>query len=139
MKHLLIAAALAAASATVLAADVDVSISIGQPNFYGRIDIGDAPQPRLIYREPRLIMRVAPRPPIYLHVPPGHAKNWRKHCRKYNACGERVYFVQNGWYNQVYVPHYQNRNRGNDDHDEREDDHHERSDHHRGNDHGRGR
>lgn len=132
MKHLLIAAALAAASATALAADVDVSVSIGQPNFYGRIDIGDAPQPRLLYREPRLIMRVAPRDPIYLHVPPGHAKNWRKHCRQYNACGERVYFVQDGWYNQVYVPHYQNRNRGNDHHDGRGDNHH-------GNGHNRGR
>ena len=29
------------------------------------------------------------RPPIYLHVPPGHAKHWRKYCRQYNACGER--------------------------------------------------
>lgn len=132
MKRLLIAAVLAAASVTALAANVDVSVSIGQPNFYGRIDIGDAPQPRLLYREPRLIMRVAPREPIYLHVPPGHAKNWRKHCRQYNACGERVYFVQDGWYNQVYVPHYQNRNRGNGNHDERRDEHH-------GNGHGRGR
>src|SRR2546425_10235251 len=24
--------------------------------------------------------------PIYLHVPPGHAKHWRKHCHEYNAC-----------------------------------------------------
>ena len=30
--------------------------------------------------------------PIYLHVPPGHAKNWRKHCAHYNACGQPVYF-----------------------------------------------
>lgn len=132
MKRLLIAAALAAVTATALAADVDVSVSIGQPNFYGRIDIGDAPRPRLLYREPRLIMRVAPRDPIYLHVPPGHARNWRKHCRQYNACGERVYFVQNGWYNQVYVPHYQSRNRGNDHHDGR-------GDNHRGNGHNHGR
>jgi hypothetical protein len=34
----------------------------------------------------------------YQQVPPGHARNWRKHCREYNACGERVYFVQNDWY-----------------------------------------
>lgn len=122
MKRLFIAAALAVAAAAVpaLAADVGVSISIGQPGFYGRIDIGDYPQPRLIYREPRVIQRVAVREPIYLHVPPGHAKNWRKHCRQYDACGERVYFVQGDWYNQVYVPRYQERHhdrrdkRGND-------------------------
>ena len=122
MKRLFIAAALAVAAAAVpaLAADVGVSISIGQPGFYGRIDIGDYPQPRLIYREPRVIQRVAVREPIYLHVPPGHAKNWRKHCRQYDACGERVYFVQDDWYNQVYVPRYQERHhdrrdkRGND-------------------------
>ena len=116
MKRLLIAAALTIAAASpALAADVGVSISIGNPGFYGRIDIGDYPQPRLIYHEPRLIQRVAPREPIYLHVPPGHAKNWRKHCGKYDACGERVYFVQDSWYNQVYVPRYQER------HDDRRD------------------
>lgn len=111
MKHLLLAAALAitAASVPALAADVGVSISIGEPGFYGRIDIGDYPQPRLLYREPRLIYRAAAREPIYLHVPPGHARNWRKHCGKYDACGERVYFVQDSWYNQVYVPRYQER------------------------------
>lgn len=111
MKHLLLAVALAIAATSVpaLATDVGVSISIGQPGFYGRIDIGDYPQPRLIYREPRVIYREAVREPIYLHVPPGHAKNWRKHCRQYDACGERVYFVQDTWYNQVYVPRYQER------------------------------
>lgn len=110
MKRLFIAAALTLAAASpTLAADVGVSISIGEPGFYGRIDIGDYPQPRLIYREPRVIYREAARAPIYLHVPPGHAKNWRKHCGKYNACGERVYFVQDSWYNQVYVPRYQER------------------------------
>ena len=123
MKRLLLAAALAiaAASVPVLAADVGVSISIGDPGFYGRIDIGDYPQPRLVYRQPRVIYREAAREPIYLHVPPGHAKNWRKHCRQYNACGERVYFVQDNWYNQVYVPRYQKRH--HDGRDKRGSDH----------------
>lgn len=120
MKRFLIAAALAVTTVPALAADVGVSISIGQPGFYGRIDIGDYPQPRLIYREPRLIQRVAVREPIYLHVPPGHAKNWRKHCHKYDACGEPVYFVQDNWYNQVYVPHYQARHKGYRDKREKE-------------------
>ncbi len=139
MKRLLFAAALAVAASAVpaLAADVGVSISIGQPGFYGRIDIGDYPQPRLLYREPRVIYREAAREPIYLHVPPGHAKNWRKHCRQYDACGERVYFVQDSWYNQVYVPRYQKRHhdrrdeRGNDHRGGKNDRHDDNRDHSR--------
>ena len=130
MKRLLLAAALTVVAAfPALAADVGVSISIGDTGFYGRIDIGDYPQPRLLYREPRIIHWVETREPIYLHVPPGHAKNWRKHCHKYNACGERVYFVQDNWYNQVYVPQYRERhhNRRDDRREERED---KRSDRH---------
>ena len=47
MKHFLIAAALAVVAITTpaLEADVGVSVSIGQPGFYGRIDIGDYPYP----------------------------------------------------------------------------------------------
>lgn len=129
MKRFLFAVALAAAAAPVLAADVGVSVSIGQPGFYGRIDVGDYPPPQLIYQQPRYIERVPyGRPPIYLHVPPGHAKNWRKHCGRYNACDERVYFVQNTWYDREYVPRYRER------HDDRRDGH--RDDHRgdRGND-----
>jgi hypothetical protein len=141
MKRLLFAAALAATTAPVLGADVGVSISIGQPGFYGRIDIGDYPQPRVIYQQPRVIERVpVGRPPIYLYVPPGHAKNWRKHCREYNACGERVYFVQENWYQREYVPRYQERHgdRRDDKRDERRDDHRgEQNDRH-GKDRGQG-
>ena len=46
------------------------------------------------------------RQPVYLRVKPGHAKDWRKHCRKYDACGQPVYFVQDDWYSTVYVPQY---------------------------------
>ncbi len=120
MKRFLFAAVLAIAAIPALAADVGVSVSIGQPGFYGRIDIGDYPRPRLIYRQPVVIERVSVRrPPIYLHVPPGHAKNWRKHCRAYNACGERVYFVQNSWYDREYVPYYQQRHGNRRDADRR--------------------
>jgi uncharacterized protein YcfJ len=96
-------------STTALAAGVAASVSVGQPGFYGRIDIGDVPPPQLLYAEPILVQPVpvgVMRQPIYLHVPPGHAKNWRKHCGKYNACGEPVYFVQESWYNNVYAAHY---------------------------------
>ncbi|HEX7454929.1 MAG TPA: hypothetical protein VF296_02710 [Gallionella sp.] len=110
MKLFLIAAAVVAATVTtpLLAADVGLSVSIGQPGFYGQIDIGNFPQPQVIFPQPVMIDR-APmnRPPIYLRVPPGHAKHWSKHCREYNACGERVFFVQDGWYNREYAPRYQ--------------------------------
>lgn len=114
MKHFLLAVAVAAATMTTpaFAADVAVSISVGEPGFYGRIDIGGYPQPQVIYRQPIVIERVPmDRPPIYLRVPPGHAKNWSKHCSKYNACGERVFFVKDTWYNREYVPRYQEQHR----------------------------
>ncbi len=44
--------------------------------------------------------------PVYLRVPPGHRKNWGKHCRKYGACGQPVLFVQDRWYSDVYAPRY---------------------------------
>ena len=128
MKRLLIAAAVVAATTSLAtpagATDVGVSITIGQPGFYGRLDIGDYPQPRLLYAQPVLIERVVIREPIYMHVPPGHARHWAKHCREYNACGERVYFVHDDWYNREYVPRYQERHRG-DRRDEHGDGHHD--------------
>ena len=117
MKRTILAAALIASATSVFAADVGVSITVGQPGFYGHIDIGDFPRPRLIYAEPRLIIRGGPGgPPMYLHVPPGHAKNWSKHCSRYNACGSPVYFVQESWYNDVYVPRYREREHSQGDH-----------------------
>ena len=110
MKRLIFALAIAAAATPALAQNVGMSVTVGQPGFYGRIDIGNFPQPMVIYPQPVIIQ---PSPvamyqyPIYLHVPPGHAKDWRKHCGRYNACGQPVYFVQESWYNNVYVPRYQ--------------------------------
>ena len=139
MKRLLFAAAIAALTAPTLAADVGLSLSIGQPGFYGHIDIGDFPHPRLIYAKPRVMYRSAlHRPPIYMHVPPGHAKNWPRYCRQYNACNERVYFVQDSWYSHEYVPRYQERfqNRRDDRRDDQRDDHRDdrKNDDRRGND-----
>jgi hypothetical protein len=111
MKRLLFAALLSTVCATAFPADVGVSISVGQPGFYGRIDIGDLPHPELVFPQPLIIKPVVGvvRPPIYLHVPPGHARDWSKHCHKYNSCGERVFFVHERWYNGTYVPHHQKR------------------------------
>jgi hypothetical protein len=139
MKRFLIVVAVVAAAFTtpVFAADVGVSLSIGQPGFYGQLDIGDFPQPQVIYPQPIIIERVrVDRPPVYLRVPPGHAKHWGKHCREYNACGERVFFVHDDWYNREYVPRYQERHRDsredhhdkgrNDDHGNHKNDRHDR-------------
>lgn len=112
MRCFLFAALTAAAAMPAFAADVGVSISVGEPGFYGRIDIGDFPPPVLIYPQPVEILPPPPgmvRQPIYLRVPPGHAKNWRKYCYRYHACGQPVYFVQDRWYNDVYVPRYRER------------------------------
>lgn len=106
---------LALAAAPALPADVGVSVSVGHPGFYGRIDIGNAPRPQLIYPQPVIIQSVQvvhPVQPIYLRVPPGHAKKWGKHCHKYQACARPVYFVKDDWYNGVYVPHYRAEHRG---------------------------
>jgi hypothetical protein len=98
-----------ACAAPALATDVGVSISVGQPGFYGQIDIGDFPQPRVIYERPVVILRspaYVSAAPIYLRVPPGHEKHWNKHCAQYDACGRPVYFVRDDWYNDEYVPRY---------------------------------
>ncbi len=127
------------------ATDVGVSVSVGQPGFYGRIDIGNFPRPELVYPTPVVVTHVpvgvqVP-PPIYVNVPPGHAKHWSKHCHKYNACGRPVYFVRNQWYNDVYVPQYQARHghpEGHDDyHGGGKNDHGNNGKHGHGNGHGK--
>lgn len=110
MKTLLIPALLSACLSLQLAADTSVSIAVGEPGFYGILEIGDYPRPRLIYREPVIVTRVAhPGPPVYLFVPPGHARNWHEHCHDYGYCGRPVYFVQEDWYQEVYVPEFRKR------------------------------
>ena len=52
MKNIFLAATMALGTLTVMtattaqAADIGVSINIGQPGFYGRIDLGNAPAPQ---------------------------------------------------------------------------------------------
>lgn len=111
MKSLLIASTLALAALTAPAAhaaDVGVSISVGQPGFYGQIQLGGGyPPPSVIYTEPVLVQRVyAPPPPIYLRVPPDHYRHWAHHCGYYGACGRPVYFVREDWYARTYAPAY---------------------------------
>ena len=107
LKATAVAAALAAGALMIAPTQAAVSVSIGQPGFFGQIDIGGAPPPALWSPRPVL---VAPAPPglapVYLHVPPGYERHWERHCREYNACARPVYFVKDDWYRNVYVPHY---------------------------------
>jgi hypothetical protein len=143
MKRLFIAATIAAATLSA-PASAQVSINIGQPGFYGRLDVGGFPPPPLLFPQPMMIRPVPmDRPPLYLRVPPGHARDWRRHCHRYNACGERVYFVQDNWYHQEYAPRYQEQHgyrdygrEGYRDHHRDEYRHDDRRDYH---DEGRGR
>lgn len=88
---------------TAQATDVGVSIQVGQPGFYGRIDIGNT-RPPVVVAEPVWVQR---RPvnvaPVYMRIPPGHQKNWAKHCARYDACGVPVYFVREDWYQERYA------------------------------------
>lgn len=100
--------ALAFGAGTAQAADVGLSISVGQPGFYGRINIGGYPPPALVYGQPILAEPDDGYPghPIYLRVPPRWARHWRRHCAEFRACHRPVYFVREGWYNNVYMPQY---------------------------------
>ncbi len=84
------------------AADVGVSVQFSQPGLYGRIDLGQYPQPQGVVPQPVLVAppqpAYPPPEPVYLWVPPGHRKHWEKHCHEYHACGHPVYFVDDDWY-----------------------------------------
>jgi hypothetical protein len=108
-KNLIVLALAACAVAPTFAQNnVGVSIGINQPGVYGRIDIGNFPQPRIVYPQPVVIVQTPMavyQQPVYLYVPPGHQKNWSKHCGRYNACGQPVYFVQEDWVRERYEEH----------------------------------
>jgi hypothetical protein len=110
MKRFIFAAVAVVAASPAIAGDVSVSIGINQPGLYGQINIGDLPRPQVIYAQPVVIqppaVALAPEP-IYLHVPPGHERHWRKHCAEYNACGRPVYFVSHDWYQREYAPRHE--------------------------------
>ena len=114
MKSFIFGVALCAAALPALA-QTNVSISVGQPGFYGQVVMGDfVPQPMLYAPQPVII---APRPhyaaaPIYLRVPPGHRHNWRRFCGRYDACGRPVLFVRDEWYTNTYVPRYRDYHHG---------------------------
>ena len=114
-----------------LAADLGINVILSSqvsPGVYGQVEIGNAPRPRLVQEQPVVIVtdpRLSRADPVYLHVPPGHSKNWSKHCSEYYACNRRVYFVRS----KEYEPEYQ--------HHEHEHDHDHHGDKHGGKDKGK--
>jgi hypothetical protein len=97
-------------TATALGAESGATLKPGQPGYYGRIEIGDVPHPDLISFKP-LVIRPASGAtrPVYMHVPAAQVKDWAKHCGKYQACDQSVFFVKTQWYNTVYVPYHRER------------------------------
>lgn len=116
---------------------VGVSVSVAQPGFYGRVDIGDQPAPAIIYPQPVIIQQTPVavyQRPIYMHVPPGHYKNWARYCGVYRACGQPVYFVRDDdrrWRDRDDRRDWDRRDHDRRDDDDRDDD--------RGHGHGHGR
>src|SRR5450755_426598 len=115
MRVIAILAVLVAGVGASHAGGVDVRVMLsGQvvPGVYGQVNIGNDGPPPVVYAQPMVIEpQYAPPPPIYLHVPPAHARNWRKHCHEYNACNRPVYFVRSQEYDPEYQRHYQDHER----------------------------
>ena len=103
IHSILIASALAAGASCAEAQNVSVTgVISGQvvPGVYGQVVFGNAPPPPVVYQQPvvvappPVVYGAPPMEPIYLHVPPGHAK----HCHEYHACNRPVYFVRSEEY-----------------------------------------
>lgn len=106
MKNIILkiaAFSLACSAALAYASDVNVGVTVSgevAPGVYGRVNINNNPPP-VLYPQPVTVIhqtRYVNAEPIYMHVPPGHAKKWSKHCRQYNACSRPVYFVRSQEY-----------------------------------------
>jgi hypothetical protein len=153
IRSLFLGAALLAAAVPALA-QTNVSISVGQPGFYGRLDLGDVGPPPVVYTQQPVIVREVRHvrsEPVYLRVPPGHRKHWSRYCGRYDACARPVMFVRDDWYTNTYAPRYRERHHGHRevrevryeerrDHHDRHDRHdkHDKHGHGHGNGHGNG-
>ena len=137
LRFFILPALIAAAAPLAQAQNVSFNATItGQvvPGVYGQVNFGNAPPPPVVYAQPMIVqpspvvVGAVPVEPIYLHVPPGHAKNWRKHCHEYDACGRPVYFVKSAEYEPGY--HGEHHEHGHHDDDDRNDHDHGHGHHH---------
>lgn len=106
MRSLSMMAALLFAGGASHAGGLDIHVMLSGevvPGVYGEVTLGGDRPPPVVYAQPMLIEpQEAPPPPIYLHVPPSHARDWRRHCREYHACNRPVYFVRSAEYDPGY-------------------------------------
>ena len=87
-----------------------VTIQVGEPGYYGPIELSDAPKPVLINPQAVVIEKErVVQEPTYVIVPAEQQRDWANYCARYEACGRPVYFVESRWYNDVYVPHYKSK------------------------------
>jgi len=95
-------------------AQVGFSIQLGQPNYYGGLNIQGFPNPQFYNSRPVFIRPLSPEydQPVYLRVPACQRQNWGAYCGRYNACQRKVYFVQDNWYRSIYAPRYRHMNDG---------------------------
>lgn len=124
MKYFLITAMIMLFAVPSLASSV--SVSVGQPGFYGSIDVGRE-RPELYNNSPVIIEheRVV-QAPLYVRVPEEHRRDWKRHCREYNGCNRPVYFVNDNWYNKHYSDHRNRDNDRNRRHEQKRNKHNER-------------
>lgn len=69
-----------------------------RPGIYGRIVVQrDAPPPPVIHARPVIATsKLVPAgvEPVYLYVPPGQVRKWKKNCARWKACEQPVLFVR---------------------------------------------
>jgi hypothetical protein len=104
----LAAGAFALAACTAFAAQADVprhatwrNVTAGgtlRPGIYGRIVVkGHAAPPPVIYARPVIANSAfvpAHARPVYLYVPPGQVRHWKRNCARWAACDQPVLFVR---------------------------------------------
>ncbi len=129
-------AMLALTSLSARAGTPIINLNVGgeiSPGVYGQVQFGNAPPPEVINAQPMVVVPQQPGvvvQPLYLHVPPNHAKHWSRYCHRYNACNRPVYFVKEGRYQPNYHDHHDHHDEGhrNDDRRDHEDRDHDRRD-----------
>jgi hypothetical protein len=124
VKHIILklaAFSLACSAALAYANDVNVGVTVSgevAPGVYGRVNVNNNPPP-VLYAQPVTVIhqtRYVNAAPIYMHVPPGHAKKWSKHCHEYNACAQPVYFVRSEEYREQESHHDKHYDKHHDKH-----------------------
>ena len=129
IRSMFLSALVIGAAAPLAHAQVSINATIsGQvvPGVYGQVQLGNGPPPPVVYAQPvtvqpaPVVVGAPPVQPIYLHVPPGHAKDWARHCHEYHACNRPVYFVKSREYEPGYRPDHHDDHH---DHGRRDDDH----------------